>query len=175
MRLAAPLVALAVALPVPAIAQGTDPLPLAQEVRDPSAEALQATLYDLIALRHAAHQAHWNVVGIEFYQLHEFFAELYDGLAPMIDQVAERKRALGAPADGRPSAVAENAAVDGAEPAEIGGEEAVQRLLEAWSTVSPLMYDRLEAVSDDTPTQDLLIAVTALLDKQMWQLRAHAQ
>lgn len=175
MRLSTSLLCLCLAAPLPAVAQDTSPaaLPLTESIRETSGEALQATLYDLAALRYAAHQAHWNVVGSDFYQLHEFFAELYSELDPYIDQVAERRRVLGMPAGGTPEGIAENASVDGAEPSEIGGAEAIDRLLSHWATVSPLLYDRIEATADDMPTQDLLIAVTALVDKQMWMLRAH--
>ena len=48
------------------------------EARAPSIEAPQATLYDLIALREAAHLEHWNDVGIEFDQLHDFYQHLYE-------------------------------------------------------------------------------------------------
>ncbi|WP_299816695.1 DNA starvation/stationary phase protection protein [uncultured Jannaschia sp.] len=179
MRITTPIVCLCLAMPLPALAQDgsdtTDNVPLAEEIRETSTTALQDTLYDLIAMKHAAHQEHWNVVGIEYYQMHEFFGELYTDLGPFIDMVAERKRALDVIADGRPSAVSENASIAEPEPAETQGADAVDVLMENWSTVSYLMYERIEATGDDLVTQDLLIAVTALIDKQLWQLRAHTK
>ncbi len=38
---------------------------------------------------------HWNVVGINFRELHEFFKEIYEDLDEIIDDVAERIRSLG--------------------------------------------------------------------------------
>lgn len=166
----------AVALPLAfgsmASAQG---LPLSEEVRATSQTALQDTLLDLMALRHAAHQAHWNVVGSDFYQLHEFFEELYSGVAPFIDDVGGRMRSLGLPVDGRPASVAEAGRVTADAPAEAQGPDAVAALHDDWRAVSDALYARIEAVSDDAPTQDLLIAITATIDKQRWFLRAHTQ
>ena len=181
MRLSTPLLALALAMPLPVLAQDAAPsgpaavetLPLHGEVRAASATALQNTLYDLIALRHAAHQAHWNVVGSDFYQLHDFFGHLYTDLSPFIDQVAERQRAIGEPSDGRPSAVGAEAGLTEPEPVEMDGPTALAVLLENWNSESSRLYQRIDAVEDDLVTQDLLIAVTALIDKQAWQIRAH--
>lgn len=38
---------------------------------------------------------HWNLVGKEFYAMHQFFQAQYEELAEAIDEMAERVRALG--------------------------------------------------------------------------------
>jgi starvation-inducible DNA-binding protein len=38
---------------------------------------------------------HWNIVGKQFYQLHEKFEEVYNGLNDMADEIAERILMLG--------------------------------------------------------------------------------
>ena len=38
---------------------------------------------------------HWNVVGKDFKERHEFFQEQYEKLDGMIDEIAERTRQLG--------------------------------------------------------------------------------
>ncbi|MBS0359158.1 MAG: DNA starvation/stationary phase protection protein [Proteobacteria bacterium] len=43
---------------------------------------------------------HWNVVGIEFVNLHHLFEQQYTGLADAVDTIAERIRALGGMAPG---------------------------------------------------------------------------
>ena len=43
---------------------------------------------------------HWNVVGREFYSLHQLFEEQYKSLAEAGDEIAERIRALGHVAPG---------------------------------------------------------------------------
>ena len=153
----------------------TATLPFDAEVRQTSVDALQSTVYDLIALRQVAHQAHWNVVGSDYYQLHEFYEELYTDVGGYIDGAAERIRSLGVPADGRNAATAENTLVDEGELAEMTGAETLQALYDNWATVANTLHDRIEATDDDLVTQDYLIGVSYTLDKELWQLRAHLQ
>jgi starvation-inducible DNA-binding protein len=174
MRRLALATALALA-PAPLLAQqAAAPLPLGSaELRQASVESLQATLYDLIALRAAAHQMHWNVIGIEFYQLHEVYETLYASLDGFIDDTGARIRALGAPVDGRSVAVAENSPVTPPPVEEIGGEESARLLLADYARVADRLRERIGATGDDLVTQDHLVAVTAAVEKDLWMLRAH--
>ncbi len=147
--------------------------PLDEAVRTTSADTLQRVLYDLVALKHDTHQAHWNVVGSDFYQLHEFYSELYTGLEPYIDLTAERIRVLGPAADARLAATAEASTIPSIDTGELSGTEANTALAERWRTMSNTLYDGLETVSDDPPTQDLLIGITRFVDVSLWKLRAH--
>ena len=167
--------ALALPVAVPAQDDPTDRfLPsLEQGVRQTSADTLQQVLYDLIALRQNTHQAHWNVVGSDYYQLHEFYSELYTGLAPYIDTAAERIRVLGPAADGRLGATAEATGIETIPTGELQGATANETLAGMWHTMSDALYDGIETVSDDPPTQDLLIATARFVDVSLWQLRAH--
>ena len=42
-----------------------------------------------------AHQFHWNVEGIHFFQLHELFGKIYEEVYDSIDDFAEKIRSLG--------------------------------------------------------------------------------
>ena len=42
-----------------------------------------------------AQNYHWNVMGIEFYQLHELYEEIYDDLYEHVDIIAEAIRSMG--------------------------------------------------------------------------------
>ena len=173
------LAAVLVSLSAPAFAQDAAgptvgwPLPLTEDVRATSNEALQATLYDLIALKHAVHQEHWNAVGREFYQLHDLLGEVYGAIDPYIDMVAERRLALGVQADGRPSAVAESTILAEREAAPGDLDTSLTYLRDQYETIQGALYQRIEATGDDVVTQDLLIAVTAEIDKEAWQIGAH--
>src|SRR5436309_1042377 len=68
--------------------------------------ALQGALADLIDLHLVAKQAHWNVVGREFRNVHLQLDELVDTAREYADQVAERASAMGVPPDGRARTVA---------------------------------------------------------------------
>ena len=175
--LAAPALAQDAAAPqAPAAERAATPdvaLPLDAEIRQVSTEVLQGVLYDLASLQHNVHQAHWNVQGIEYAQLHEFYEELYEALFGFIDQAAERKLQLGMPADNRPGAVAETARIAAIEPGYLGDEESLAILVEDYARMSGILYDGIEATGDDLVTQDLLISFAYTIDQHFWQLRAH--
>ncbi|MGC7367981.1 DNA starvation/stationary phase protection protein, partial [Mycobacteroides abscessus subsp. abscessus] len=67
---------------------------------------LQKVLVDLIELSLQGKQAHWNVVGSNFRDLHLQLDELVDFAREGSDTIAERMRALDAVPDGRSDTVA---------------------------------------------------------------------
>ena len=52
-------------------------------------ENLQCYLSNLAILNTKLHNLHWNIVGREFMQIHEFTEELYDEFFVMFDDIAE--------------------------------------------------------------------------------------
>src|SRR5690606_26836940 len=56
---------------------------------------LNALLADEYVLYTKTRNFHWNVTGANFHELHAFFQAQYEELDEIIDQVAERVRALG--------------------------------------------------------------------------------
>src|ERR1700739_3205357 len=69
------------------------------------AEDLQRVLADLIELHLQGKQAHWNVVGTNFRDLHLQLDELVDFARAGSDTIAERMRALDVVPDGRSDTV----------------------------------------------------------------------
>jgi len=61
-------------------------------------EALARVLADSYTLYLQTHNFHWNVTGPHFFALHGMFEQQYTELAAAVDEIAERIRALGAPA-----------------------------------------------------------------------------
>ena len=70
------------------------------EHRIPAQALLNATLADASDLYSQTKQAHWNVRGPNFYQLHLLFDELAAKVEGHVDMLAERIRALGGTAMG---------------------------------------------------------------------------
>jgi len=52
-------------------------------------ELLQKYLSNLAVLNIKLHNIHWNVVGSQFMEVHEFTEEIYDKLFEALDEVAE--------------------------------------------------------------------------------------
>jgi starvation-inducible DNA-binding protein len=60
-------------------------------------EALKKLLGNEVVMYFKAHGHHWNVVGSDFSQFHDFFAEIYEDIYSAIDPTAEDIRKLGSP------------------------------------------------------------------------------
>lgn len=56
---------------------------------------LDATLADEYLLYTKTRSFHWNVTGFHFDAMHKFFQEQYEQLDTVVDETAERSRALG--------------------------------------------------------------------------------
>lgn len=55
---------------------------------------LKVFVADCATLQSQAQGFHWNVVGPDFFDLHDFFKTVYESLAEAMDDFAERLRAL---------------------------------------------------------------------------------
>jgi len=56
--------------------------------------ALKKVLADTFGMYFKAHAYHWNVVGPDFSQYHDFFGKLYEELFSAVDTIAEHIRAI---------------------------------------------------------------------------------
>lgn len=63
-------------------------------------EMLKKVLADTFVMYLKAHGYHWNVIGPDFPQLHDFFGDLYGELWAAVDSIAEQVRTLDAFAQG---------------------------------------------------------------------------
>jgi starvation-inducible DNA-binding protein len=59
------------------------------------AQALSKILADEFLLYTKTRNAHWNIEGPDFYSVHKFFEAQYEQLDEIMDDVAERIRAIG--------------------------------------------------------------------------------
>lgn len=63
--------------------------------------ALATLLSDAVVIKYVFQGAHWNVIGKNFGEYHDFFGMLYEDVDGSIDIIAEDIRRLGAPAPSR--------------------------------------------------------------------------
>jgi len=80
---------------------------LDKDTRKQIGTSLGRVLADTYTLYLATHNFHWNVTGPMFPSLHVQFETQYNQLWLSVDEIAERIRALGAPAPGTSSKFAE--------------------------------------------------------------------
>jgi starvation-inducible DNA-binding protein len=112
---------------------------------------------------------HWNVEGPQFPALHEMFESGYVELRGLIDELAERVRALG----GVPSTMV-NLAIEGLTPA----AEMLKTLAAEHRALSArLVGESIPAIGGeaDPGTVDLLTRILQVHDKFGWMLNATAR
>ncbi|GGV79705.1 Dps family protein [Streptomyces griseoloalbus] len=146
---------------------------LPDEARRVSCEALQDTLVDLLGLSLIGKQAHWNVVGPRFRSIHLQLDEVVSAARAQADTVAERAAALGVPPDGRPETIAKVFSLPAPAQGWLRDTEAVRVMTEALGAAVARLRERIDATEKaDLVTQDLLISITAELEKQRWMFEA---
>ncbi|MCK2237629.1 MULTISPECIES: DNA starvation/stationary phase protection protein [unclassified Crossiella] len=147
--------------------------PLGQAERERTGEVLQAALVDLIDLSLVAKQAHWNVVGRQFRDVHLQLDELVTAARGYSDQVAERAAAIGVSPDGRVTTVAETTGVP-AFPANWKQDtEVIGAIVTTLGTLVQRMRVRIDATDKtDLVTQDLIIEITGKLEEAHWMWQA---
>ena len=73
---------------------------------------LQDLVNEMFSFYFKVHKYHWNVVGINFFDLHKMFGNMYEDVWEDIDTTAEFIRALGVMADIKPVMPPSNATGD---------------------------------------------------------------
>ncbi|AOR30680.1 DNA starvation/stationary phase protection protein [Streptomyces fodineus] len=135
--------------------------------------ALQDTLVDLLGLSLIGKQAHWNIVGPRFRSIHFQLDEVVATARNFSDTVAERAAALGVPPDGRPETIAATFALPGAKDGWLRDTEVVDLMVSALREAIGRLRERIAATEKPDPvTQDLMMSITAELEKQHWMFQA---
>ncbi|MER5528576.1 DNA starvation/stationary phase protection protein [Streptomyces sp. NPDC002677] len=135
--------------------------------------ALQDTLVDLLGLSLIGKQAHWNIVGPRFRSIHLQLDEVVATARTYSDTVAERAAALGVAPDGRPETIAAAFSLPGAKDGWLRDDDVVDLMVRTLEAAIGRLRERIAATDEADPvTQDLLISVTADLEKQRWMFAA---
>jgi starvation-inducible DNA-binding protein len=137
---------------------------------------MQQILVDLVELHLQGKQAHWNVVGHNFRDLHLQLDEIVDEAREAADTIAERMRALQAWPDGRTDTVMSSTTLpafpEGA--VDVGTVVGlVTTRLRATADTLRTHHDRIDA--EDPSTADLLHAIIDSLEKYAWMVSAENQ
>ncbi len=140
---------------------------------DSLAQNLQKVLVDLIELHLQGKQAHWNLVGTNFRDLHLQLDDIVDAAREAADTIAERIRALDAVPDGRTDTVAATTSVPAAPAGLIGTTDIVDIITDRiYATVDTVRAVHDEVDAADPSTSDLLHAIITDLEKQAWMLKS---
>jgi starvation-inducible DNA-binding protein len=122
-------------------------------------------------------QAHWNVKGKDFIQLHELFDELAADVLEHVDLIAERATALGGYATGTARMAAANSTLPEYPTAAVDGPEHVTALVDRYAAYAASTRRAIDTAlaAEDQSTADMFIEVSRQSDKNLWFLEAHLQ
>lgn len=140
---------------------------------DPVVKALEQALADTFTLALKTQNYHWNVTGSNFFGLHNLFEEQYNDGYAAADELAERIRALGAPAPGGLSAFQEITKIKEAK-AGLDAKGMLDDLIAANEAIAESLKGSIEVSekAEDPATADMLTARVTVHDKAAWMLRS---
>jgi len=150
---------------------------LSASVREKMIDLLNQQLADTLDLYSQTKQAHWNVKGPNFYQLHLLFDEHAAHAVAWVDLIAERAVMLGGYATGTVRMSAGNSALEEFPTDITDGMEHVQALVDRWSTYAASTREAIENAekAGDADTADLFTEISRQVDMDLWFLEAHLQ
>lgn len=132
---------------------------------------LQQLLVDLSDLALQGKQAHWNVVGPNFRDLHLQLDEVVDAARAFADDIAERMRATYVVPDGSAARVAKDSTLPPFPTGEVNVAEVVERITASVYAVvgtARWIHDDIDAA--DPTTADMLHEITERLEQLAWFL-----
>ena len=141
------------------------------------ARILNQHLADSFDLMSQVKQAHWNVKGSDFWQLHKLFDEVAARAAEWVDEFAERVTALGGYATGTVRMAAASSSMPEF-PTRITDSmdyvRAVADRLAAFTNSARAAIDQTDKLGD-ADTADLFTEISRCADKYLYFLEAHLQ
>jgi starvation-inducible DNA-binding protein len=151
---------------------------LDESVRQKSIEILNVSVATCLDVWSQAKQAHWNVKGLDFYQVHLLFDDVASTLFDPIDLLAERITALGGVVYGTARAAGRNSLIpeypDTEQMTEVDHLNALADRVAMFAKHLREAADRTAAF-DDQDTNDIYVEISREVDKKLWFIEAHLQ
>jgi starvation-inducible DNA-binding protein len=150
---------------------------LSEDTKSKVIEILNARLADTVDLKTQVKHAHWNVKGIQFFQLHELFDSIASHLEDQSDLIAERVTQLGGVANGTVRQAAADSAIKEYDFNAVKGEDHVRALVQRLATLANAARKAIDDTGKlgDQATADIFTEITRAADKDLWFLEAHLQ
>lgn len=136
---------------------------------------LNSLLADEFGLYLKTRNYHWNVVGIRFHDLHKLFEAQYEQLDEVVDNVAERARAVGGSVVANLAEYAKNLRIKEATSSNLDAKTMIADLLESHETIIRVLREDQDTCQNkfgDAGTADFLTGLMEEHEKTAWMLRA---
>jgi starvation-inducible DNA-binding protein len=121
--------------------------------------------------------AHWNVKGMNFYQLHLVFDATAEVIFKQIDPIAERITQLGGVANGTVRQSASYSAIPPYKVESISGPEHLVALADALGKYCAELRDASDKIDDagDEPTSDFFKQLVVEAEEELYFLESHLE
>lgn len=137
---------------------------------------LNTLLADEYALYTKTRNAHWNVNGPSFFELHKFFETQYEALDIIVDDIAERVRSLGHFALGSLKDFLSVTHMDEENHDFSNPKQIIQTLVNDHETIIRIIRNDITPISNkyrDHGTADFVTGIMEKHEKMAWMLRAN--
>ena len=147
------------------------------DVRSSCIALLNARLADTFDLYSQLKQAHWNVKGMDFIQLHELFDEVAERTLVYVDDIAERAIELGGYATGTARMASASSSLPEYPTQATNGVEHLEAVVERMALYGKTVRQCIDQSEEleDKDTADLFTQISRAVDKDLWFLEAHLQ
>jgi starvation-inducible DNA-binding protein len=122
-------------------------------------------------------QAHWNVKGENFMQLHLLYDQVAAVVEPFTDELAERVTALGGYATGTVRMAAEASTLPEFPMDAIDGKATLEALADRWAAYAASTRAAIERAAQigEPTSEDLFTEISREVDKALYFLESHLQ
>ncbi|HLH08894.1 MAG TPA: DNA starvation/stationary phase protection protein Dps [Terriglobales bacterium] len=150
---------------------------LSEHIRKQVVTLLNQRLADATDLKTQTKFAHWNVKGVQFFQLHELFDQIAEHFDDYADLLAERATALGGTAQGTLRQAAASSSIPEYDITATNGPEHVRALARNVAAFGEYVREAIDKSDEvgDKSTADVFTEISRQVDKDLWFLQAHLQ
>ena len=143
----------------------------------PLIELINARLADTGDLYSQIKQAHWDVKGLNFFQLHILFDQPAGEVFHFIDVIAEKGTALGGVAMGTVRMAAASSSLPEYPIEATDGQRHLKSLIDRYAIFTTNIRTAIDVADrhHGRSTEDLFAEISRTADKQLWFLEAHIQ
>src|SRR5579875_754009 len=150
---------------------------LPQDVKEKVVGIMNKTLAASLDMYSQAKYAHWNVKGVNFYQLHLVFDDVAKTIFKQIDAIAERITQLGGTANGTVRMSAATSPIAPYNVEALSGPEHVEALANAVGTYAKELRQASDDIDElkDEPTADFFKQLVVETEEELYFLESHLE
>ena len=150
---------------------------LPDDVKEKVVGIMNVSLAGSLDMYSQAKYAHWNVKGVNFYQLHLVFDAVAKTIFKQIDAIAERITQLGGTANGTVRMSAANSPIAAYQVEALSGPEHVEALANSLGTYCKNLRESSDKIDDagDGPTSDFYNQLIVDAEEELYFLESHLE